>query len=141
MTTKRELIMTQVLAALAPTAGVSGRVYRSRVVALTRSETPAILVEPQTDSVSQETSLPTLDHSLRIAVSVVVRGDIPDQVADPIAEDVHARLMADLSLGGNAIDIQPNETSFTLVDADQPGGVITNVFSIRYRTTVASLSI
>ena len=32
--------------------------------------------------------------------------------------------MADLTVNSNAIDLQPSDTSFELLDADQPGGVI-----------------
>ena len=140
MTTKRELILRQILSVLTPTSGVAQRVYRSRVVALQRSETPAILITPESDTATQETSLPTLDHALTVGVSVVVRGDTPDKLADDIVQDAHSRLMSDLSLSGNAIDIQPSNTSFELIDADQPGGIITTNYLVRYRTQVSDLS-
>jgi hypothetical protein len=71
---------------------------------------------------------------------VIVRGNIPDQVADPIIESLHAKLMADLTLGGYAIDVQPQGVSFELVEADQPAGVISCDYLVRYRTSVANLS-
>ena len=53
---------------------------------------------------------------------------------------MHSRLMADLTLNGNAIDIQPSTTVFEFVDADV-GGLVTQVeYDIRYRTKVADLS-
>ena len=78
MTTKRENILARIVTQLANTTGVGTRIYRSRVVPLTRGETPALVVEFQGDSVEQNTALPTLDHSLTVRVSVIVRGDIPD---------------------------------------------------------------
>ncbi len=141
MTTKRERILRAITTALTPTAGVNGRVYRSRVTAVQRAESPAIVVEPINDTPTQNTSLPTLDWRMRVRVSVIVRGDVPDQLADGVIEDMHARMVRDLSLGGYAIDVQPDEVSFNLVDADQPAGVIFNDYIIQYRTSVASLSI
>ena len=140
MATKREQILAAITTALATTTGVNGRVYRSRVTAVQRAESPAILVEPISDTPTQNTSLPTLDWSMRVRVSVIVRGDVPDQLADPVIDSMHAKMVADLTLGGYAIDVQPDEVSFNLVDADQPAGVIFNDYIVQYRTSVASLS-
>jgi len=141
MTTKRESILTAIAAALVGTTGVSTRIYRSRVEPITRGESPAIVIEPISDSAQQNTALPTLDWSLVVRVAVIVRGNIPDQLADPTVESLHAKMMADLTLGGYAIDVQPQSVSFELVEADQPAGVIACDFLIRYRTDVANLSI
>jgi hypothetical protein len=140
MATKREQILAAITTALATTTGVNGRVYRSRVTAVQRAESPAIVVEPISDTPTQNTSLPTLDWSMRVRVSVIVRGDVPDQLADPVIDSMHAKMVADLTLGGYAIDVQPDEVSFNLVDADQPAGVIFNDYIVQYRTSVASLS-
>ena len=141
MTTKRESILTAIAAALVGTTGVSTRIYRSRVEPITRGESPAIVIEPVSDSAQQNTALPTLDWSLVVRVAVIVRGNIPDQLADPTVESLHAKMMADLTLGGYAIDVQPQSVNFELVEADQPAGVIACDFLIRYRTEVENLSI
>jgi hypothetical protein len=140
MTTRRETILAAVRTALTGTTGVSTRIYRSRVEPLSRGESPAIVVEPVSDTAEQNTSLPTLDWSLTVRVAVIVRGAIPDQVADPIVESLHSRLMADLTLGGYAIDIQPQGVNFDMVEADQPAGVISCDYLIRYRTSVTNLA-
>ena len=140
MTTKRESILAAVKTALAGTAGVGTRIYRSRVDPLSRGESPAIIIEPVSDTPEQNTSLPTLDWTLRIRVVVIERSNIPDQAADDTIEDMHSKLMADLTLGGKAIDIQPAQTSFQLLEADQPAGVIFCEYEIRYRSQVADLT-
>ena len=140
MTTRRETILAAVRTALIGTTGVSTRIYRSRVEPMARAESPAIVVEPVSDSAEQNTSLPTLDWSLTVRVAVIVRGAIPDQVADPIIESLHSKLMADLTLGGYAIDIQPQSVNFEMVEADQPAGVISCDYLIRYRTSVTNLA-
>ena len=140
MTTRRETILTAIRTQLTGTTGVGTRIYRSRVEPMARAESPAIVVEPVNDTAEQNTSLPTLDWSLTVRVAVIVRGNIPDQLADPIVEDLHSKLMADLTLGGYAIDIQPQSVNFEMVDADQPAGVISCDYLVRYRTSVTNLA-
>ncbi len=138
--TKREQILSAVATAIAGTTQVGNRIYRSRVEPLSRGEAPAIVVEPVSDTAQQNTSLPTLDWSLTVRVAVIVRGTVPDQVADPIVQDMHSRLMVDLTLGGIAFDIQPVGVQFDLQSADQPAGVAVCDYLVRYRTSITDLS-
>ena len=142
MTTKRESILTAITTALAGTTGVSTRIYRSRVEAFARAETPALLIEPVADDPTIETSLPTLTWRLTVRVMVIVRGSIPDQIADPVVESLHSKLSADLTLGGipGVMDVQPVSVAFELVEGDQPTGVVTCDYRILYRTSVNDLS-
>jgi hypothetical protein len=140
MTTKRESILARIETVLAGTTGVSTRIYRSRVEPLARGESPAIVIEPVQDQAEQNTSLPTLDWSLTVRIAVIVRGAVPDQQADAIIESLHSKLMADLTLNGYAIDVQPQSVNFEMVEADQPAGVISCDYLIRYRTSVTNLA-
>lgn len=141
MATKREQILAQIASTLASTAGVSGRVYRSRATAIARAESPAIIVEPVIDTCQQVTSLPKLDWTLRVRVVVTIRSTNAYTDADSIIESMHSKLMADLTLGGLAIDVQPNITNFDFFDADQPAGVFTSEYEVLYRTSVTDLTI
>jgi len=140
MTTKREQILSAIATALAGTTGVSTRIYRSRVEAFARSECPALVVEPISDDATIDTSLPTLTWRLTVRVAVIVRGNIPDQIADPIVQSLHSKISADLTLGGIAMDVQPISVSFDLVESDQPTGVVMCDYRVLYRTTVSNLS-
>ena len=140
MTSKREQILSAIATTLAGTSGVSTRIYRSRVDAMSRAETPALLIEPLTDTPTQNTSLPTLDWTLRVRISVVVRSSAPDTTADQTIESLHSKLMEDLTLGGYAIDVQPAQTTFNFFDADQPAGVIYCEYEVMYRTQVGDLT-
>ena len=140
MTTKREQILDQIKSVLTSTAGVSSRVYRSRVVPLARNESPALVIEPVSDSSQANLSLPKLDWSLNVRVAVIVRGDVPDEAADPIVESLHSKITADLTLGGYAIDVQSVGVDFALMDADQPAGVISCNYLVRYRTEMNDLT-
>jgi hypothetical protein len=141
MTTKRESIMQALFTALSGTTGVGTRIYRSRVEPVARAESPALVLEPVSDVVEQNTCLPTLDHVLTVRVVVIVRATVPDQTADPIVQSLHGKIVADLSLGGLAIDVQPGPTEFTLEQADTPVGVIYCTYRVIYRTSVADLSV
>jgi len=140
MTTRRENILAQIATALTGTTGVSTRIYRSRVEPLTRGESPALVIEPISDSAEQNISLPKLDWNLTVRVSVIVRGAVPDQQADATVESLHSKMMTDLTLSGYAFDVQPVGVSFDLVEADQPAGVISCDYLVRYRTALADLT-
>jgi hypothetical protein len=140
MTTKRETILAAVRTALTGTIGVSTRIYRSRVEPVSRAESPALVVEPLSDTAAQNTALPTLDWSMIVRITVIVRGAVPDQLADPIIESLHSKVMADLTLGGYAIDVQPIGVTFNFTEADGAAGEIQCDYRVMYRTSVTNLA-
>lgn len=139
MASKRETILARVATALAGTTGVGSRIYRSRVVPLARGEAPALVVEPVSDSAVQDT-LSTLMWTLTFRVSVIVRGNVPDQLADAAMQDVHAKLMGDATLDGLVVIMLPSTVNFEMLEADQPAGVVSAEFTAQYRTSLNSLS-
>ena len=140
MTTKRETILAAIRTALTGTTGVANRIYRSRVEPVSRAESPALVVEPLSDTAAQNTALPTLDWSMIVRITVIVRGVVPDQLADPIIQSLHSRLMADLTLGGYAIDVQPIGVTFNFTEADGAAGEIQCDYRVMYRTSVTNLA-
>ena len=140
MTSKRESILADIASSLAGTAQVGTRIYRSRVVPLSRGESPAIVVEPVSDDPEFSLRLDRLDWTLQVRISVIVRNAVPDQAADPIIEDIHTKVMADETAGGYSIDIEPGPVGFEIVQADQPAGVISMLYRVRYRTLVSDVS-
>ena len=135
MTTRREAILSQIATQLAGVSGVNGRVYRSRVEPLARGESPAVVVEPRNDQ-AQQTVIPRIDWTLTVAVMVIVRHPVPDQAADPIVQSLHAAMMQDQTLGGISQAIEPQGVSFEMVEADQPAGVVTCEYNVRYQTSL-----
>lgn len=140
MTTRREAILSQIATQLASVSGVSGRVYRSRVEPLARGESPAIVVEPRQDQ-AQQTVIPRIDWTLGVSVSVIVRAPVPDQAADSIVASLHALMMQDQTLGGISQSVDPQGVSFEMVEADQPAGVITCDYSVRYQTSLTDQTV
>lgn len=136
MISRREQILRNVVTAL--NAG-SAPVYRSRVEPLSREESPAIVVEPVQDQASQ-TAIGRLYWQLGVRVSLIVRGDTPDQIADPIIQEIHTNIMADLTLGGAAYDVQPTDVRFEMIEGDMPIGVITMDYNVLYITNLHDLT-
>ena len=141
MASKREQILAALKTTLANTTGVGTRIYRSRVEPITRGESPAIVLEPVTDepSINSATYL-KIDWSLRVRIVVIVRGNIPDNVADPTVESLFTKVLNDPTVGGLALDIRPATQTFEVLEADQPAGLTTCEFEIDYRTSYNSLS-
>ena len=136
---KREAIMQEVATRLASTAGVSGRVFRSYAEAMDRDEHPCILLRWTNEQATPQT-VPLLERTLSIEVAILVRGDVPDQLADPIAQSVHALLMADPSLGGRAIDSRLALASFEFENADATAGKITHTYEVEFRHSYADMT-
>lgn len=140
MPTRREQILSRITTILAATAGVSGRVYRSRVEPIIRGQSPAIVIEPVSDQ-AEQTTLATLNWSLVVRVTVFTRGAVPDQLADPVVASLYDLIMQDTTLNGYAIDVLPIGTQFEMIEADQAAGVVACDFSVRYRTPLNTLTV
>ena len=124
---------------MAGTVQVGSRIYRSRAQAYGRSEAPAIAVSPGEDNPvnaprTTGASLGRLDQVFSVLIEIYTRGDVPDQLADPIGVDVHARMMADRTLGGLAHDVQPDGWRPEYEQSDATAGLFWHKFLIRYRT-------
>jgi len=140
MATKRENILAAIRTALTDTVGVGTRIYRTRVDAVARAESPAIIVQPIRDVCVQNTSLPKLDWTMTVRITVIERADIPDQAADDTVASLHSKVMNDLTLGGYAHDVVPVRTEFEFIEADKALGMIGCEFEIRYRTQLTDLT-
>jgi hypothetical protein len=140
--TKREQIMAAVAATLVNTTGVSTRIYRSRVEAFSRNESPALVIEPGTDTAASEpVSTCKIDWTFQLIIAVYTRGAIPDQVADPVIKSVHSKLMTDRSIGGLAMDLWPVSVEPQLASADLPALWTVLTYQVRYRSSITDLSI
>jgi hypothetical protein len=140
VTSKREQILAAITTSLAGTTGVSTRIYRSRVEAFARNEAPAIVVEGGRETAVTYSTC-KLDWSMDVLVAIYARGAIPDQLADPVRESAHSKLMADRTVGGRAIDIVPTSVEPQLESADQPALWMVCTYQVRYRTSTGDLAV
>ena len=136
--TRRELILARMKTNL--DAITNATVYRSRVEPLARAETPAIIIEPVEDNPTSTNFFDKLDWSMRVRVSTIVRAAVPDDDSDTYTQQVHLRLMADPTINSYALDLTPDRTEFSLVEADVPLGIISQDFIVRYRTSRSDLT-
>lgn len=137
MSTVRELILEAALTAL---TGITGcKVERSRVVAIARAQLPVLVLRPE-DEADQVFSDSDVRHELTISLECFVRGNIPDQIADPILQSAHSKLMADRTLGGKCEWIVPVGTKWEMDDADQASGMATMTYKIIYTTLSTDLT-
>ena len=143
----REQILNRIHTVTLPgIAEVGQRIYRSRAQAMSRNEAPAIIVSPGNDDPfnaprTTGASMGRLDQTLAVLIEVYVRGDIPDQLADPIGVQIHQRMMADRTMGGLAKDVQPDGWRPQYEAADLTAGWFGFQFLVKYRTLDSDISI
>jgi hypothetical protein len=136
--TRRELILARIKSNLDTITGAT--VYRSRVEPLARGEVPAVIVEPVNDQPIDTNFYDKLDWTMRVRITTIVRAAVPDDDSDTYTQQVHAKLMADQTVNGYALDLTPDRTDFSLYEADVPLGIISQDFLVRYRTSRTSLT-
>ncbi len=131
MASKREEIMDAIVAALAGTTSIS-TIYRSRTAPVQRDESRVLIVTPARDSASQIVS-DKLERRLHVVLSIINRGSVPDDSCDDSITSAYAKLMADVTLGGKCMDIEPDDIVFSLDDGDQSSLVVAMQFRVYYR--------
>lgn len=135
---KSERILAAIEAALTPTAGISGQVFRDRWEAVARNEMPAIVIEPQSEDDDVLTTTETLTTTLRVNVDVLISGAPLSTLADPVRVSAHALLLADATLRGLIISIYPTGRQWDAVSGEI--GVLRCSYAVRYRTSLGSLT-
>ena len=142
MTTSRtEQILTALESALASTSGVGGRVYRDRAEAFLRAECPALLIEPDTETPTGETTCRT-DRLLLVRIVILVRDGAVSEVADPIRVSVHSLLFADATINGLATILRPARPNvqWEPEKGDGQPGLCVLSYEIGFRTLTADLT-
>lgn len=140
MASRRELILAEMVAALAGTVQVGSRIYRSRIEAFDRGELPAIVIQPVSDEPAQVNQA-RLQWNLNFQVALYLVGDAPDELGDPIVDDIHSKIMAaDNPAREYLVDILPNSVSFDIEQGDKPVGVTTLGFVATYQTNLNNIS-
>lgn len=140
MTSKREQILSALHTKISAITSIgSQNVFRSRQIALSREELPACLIEPVQD-VANNSMIPFIDWTLLVKITLIVRGGIMDQVADPMINAIHAAIMDDQSLGGLTMDAQTQAHNFDFYDNDNGMAVIALTYNFIYRTSNNNLT-
>lgn len=138
--TIRESVIDAVTTAVGTITTVGGRIYRSRVSAFTRAESPAILITPISDT-PDEPVIPKIGWTLLLRISVLARGDEPDAIADPICKLIHDKIIQNATLQSLCVGMEPDAVTFNILDADKPAIVVNNDFRFRYQTSFTDISV
>lgn len=116
-------------------SNLGGSVHTWRKRPVTLADTPCLLVA---DGSADSTSLayPVRDHRLSVDIVGVVSSNTTASQARQLADDIHAAIGADQTLGGLALKIDPLSHEITLeTDGDITGAVKVSI-SIHYRTAL-----
>ena len=139
----REQILLAVLAAVRPHAQSFGAtLHRSPTVAISREQCPALVVFPESESITERANdRVTRELIVRlVALARAVPPAMPETEADRLLTAAHAALLADRNLGGLALGIREQECEWDVEDADAVAATIPARYCITYRTLDADLS-
>ena len=134
-----EQILTALESTLAATAGVGGRVYRDRADALIRGECPALLIYPETETPTGETTCRT-DYDLLVRIAILTRGGAVSVVADPIRVSAHQVLFANPTIDGLASSIRVAGVQWEPEKGDYSPGLCVLSYKIGFRSLTADLT-
>lgn len=140
----RERILLAVIDAVrAPLQALGATVHRSPTVAITREQSPALVVFPESDAIGERAN-DRVTRSLTIRLVALARAAppaIPESEADRLLTAAHAALMRDGTLGDLALGIREQDGEFEIEDADDLVAALTARYAITYRTLAHDLSI
>ena len=125
MTSLVNTAVTAIVASLSSGTPVASQINRVRLRALAANVTQAVVVRPLQTEVTEWAISPgyPVSWATSIAVECYARasaGTTPDVAVDSLVEAVYARLMADPTLGGAVITLQPQGLQYDFdADADQ----------------------
>ena len=145
MTTIVSAAVAAIVAALTAGTPVASQVARVRLRPLAAAQAQAVVVRPLQTDASVSSLSPDLPVSWTSAISVecyarTSAATTPDLAVDSLVEAVYARLLADPTLGGVVISLQPQSMSWDF-DADgEQTACATLVFQALQRTAGATFT-
>jgi hypothetical protein len=140
----REQILQAVVGLLAPVASLQGaQILRSPTTGITREQSPALLIFPESDAVSPRIN-DRVERQLVLRMVAVARetvGSAPEAIADALLVAAHSALFANANLGGLCLGLRELECEWDVEDADATAAAIPARYQITYRTLASDISI
>jgi hypothetical protein len=133
----RETILKTISSRVATAEGIVGS-DRSRTEMLQQGELPRVIVQPLTETPTQNTSACKIDKKLLVAILVCVHAEISDEAADPIITSIHKKLMptvngfVDMTLG-NLPGVQDIKEAGINFKPDAVDGIAALTYEVAYR--------
>jgi len=127
----------------APLQALGATVHRSPTVAITREQSPALVVFPESDAISELANdrVTRLLTIRLVALARAVPPAIPESEADRLLTAAHAALMRDGTLGELALGIREQDGEFEIEEADDLVVALPARYAITYRTLAHDISI
>ena len=139
----REQILQAVVQLLAPVASLQGaQVLRSPTTGITREQSPALLIFPESETVSPRIN-DRVERQLVLRVVAVARETAlgaPEAIADALLVAAHSTLFASANLGGLCLGLRELECEWDVEDADATAAAIPARYQITYRTLASDIS-
>ncbi len=139
----REQILQAVTGLLLPVAAAEGALLlRSPTTGVPREQSPALLVFPESDAITQRSN-DRVERQLVVRVVALAREtdvDTPEEIADGLLVAAHAALFTNANLGGLCLGIKELDCEWDVEDADATAALIPARYQITYRTLVHDLA-
>ena len=139
----REQILKAVTGLLLPVAAAEGALLlRSPTTGVPREQSPALLVFPESDAITQRSN-DRVERQLVVRLVALARetsGEAPEAIADRLLAAAHAALFANTNLGGLCLGIKELDCEWDLEDADATAALIPARYQITYRTLAHDLA-
>lgn len=145
MTSMVSATVAAIVAALSAGTPVASQIARVRLRPIAQNQGQAVIVRPLQADVSEASLTPGYPVSWTSAISVECYAragadTTADVAVDSLVEATFARLMADTTLGGVVLALQPKGIAWDFdTDGDQTA-CATLIFNARHRTQGATLS-
>ena len=140
----RERIIQAVMALLAPIALANGvTLIRSPPNGLTREQSPALLIFPESDTVSPRVN-DRVERQLVLRIVALSReavGKAPETIADGLLVAAHAALFANANLSGLCVGLRELDCEWDVEDADALIAALPARYQFSYRTIAHDLSL
>lgn len=139
----REQILQAVTVLLAPVAALQGaQVLRSPSTGVTREQSPALLIFPESDAVSPRIN-DRVERQLVLRVVALARetvGSTPEAIADRLLVAAHAALFDSANLNGLCLGLKELDGEWDVEDADALAASIPARYQFTYRTMAHDIS-
>lgn len=100
---------------------------------------PVLVVEPGDEPAPVDDVIGRVHRRLTVSLTAIAAGASAASTVDAIATEAHARLMADVTLGGLAFDLSEQQTLRRRDELDQSVLAVTKLYSINYETNRETL--
>ena len=139
----REQIIQRVIDRLLPVITAAGGILRRQPGTPTeRLQMPAFLLFPESESVRRINDRTERELVLcLIALAAGSATEIPERITDGLIVAAHARLFADVTLGGLALGLEEIDTDWRDDDADLEMAALPVRYRITYRTFAHDLTL